>query len=613
MKRNFLISFLLILIFTTGWEFHRNYPEKQKETSTTPFGRKDLLENAYRYIYRTMDKYHDAFYVYDDGDSGGNHFIPSGWIGDVEDIKFNSFCSENPQSGSYCIKINYSAKGSRKNYWAGVYWLYPENNWGYWKGYDLTGAKEISFWARGEKGGEKAEFKVGGVNRFPDHDPKKPWQDSFGPLSTGVLKLSKEWKEYKIKISGYSLKNTIGGFCWVTNNSQNPQGCTIYIDNIRYDLSRPEDLRFIQSYKTGSSEEDKYLRNVAFTYDNSLALLAFLSRMSKEDLRRAKIIADSFLFVQNNDRYFNDGRLRNAYQSGDLQDYQTGKARLPGWWEERDKKWYEDKGFVGSSTGNLAWAMIALISYYEASGDIKYLNSAERLGDWIERNCKDERGSGGFTGGYEGWEPNQEKFLWKSTEHNLDCYVAFERLYKITSNSRWKELSRHAKKFIDSMWNEKGNFLWTGTLEDGITINKETIPLDTQTWAILALRDKKFASAVRWAEKNCYLESCPVCGAEGFDFNTDRDGVWFEGTAQMAVVYAFLGEKDNYNHAIEMIEKEHKRDIRGGINSACRDNLTTGFDWKYFRRLHTGATVWYIFAKLGINPYWDLTKGSKLQ
>ncbi|RLB08494.1 MAG: hypothetical protein DRG39_08755, partial [Deltaproteobacteria bacterium] len=67
------------------------------------------------------------------------------------------------------------------------------------------------------------------------------------------------------------------------------------------------------------------------------------------------------------------------------------------------------------------------------------------LGEWIEENCKDIRGTGGYTGGYRGWEKTannpqgQTKILSKSTEHNINVYVAFSRLYKLTGDKKWKE------------------------------------------------------------------------------------------------------------------------------------------------------------------------------
>ena len=49
-----------------------------------------------------------------------------------------------------------------------------------------------------------------------------------------------------------------------------------------------------------------------------------------------------------------------------------------------------------------------------------------------------------------------------------------------------------------------------------------------------------------------------------------------------------------------------------GIVSASCDNLTTGFDWEYFSRLHLGATAWYILAEEGYNPYWPQDSNSNV-
>ena len=57
--------------------------------------------------------------------------------------------------------------------WGGVVWQNPANNWGDKPGgWNLTGAKKLSFWARGDKGGEKVTFLFGLVGK------DKPTADS---------------------------------------------------------------------------------------------------------------------------------------------------------------------------------------------------------------------------------------------------------------------------------------------------------------------------------------------------------------------------------------------------------------------------------------------------
>ena len=149
-------------------------------------------------------------------------------MGDTSDINYEAHERTNPHSSDECIKIVYSANGNMGNRWAGIYWQYPENNWGNLPdGVDLTGCTRLTFWARGQKGGERAEFKVGGITgQYPD---------SLSLRSTDVVRLSNEWQEYSIDLTGADLSHVIGGFCWVTNADLNPSGCTIYLDDIYYE------------------------------------------------------------------------------------------------------------------------------------------------------------------------------------------------------------------------------------------------------------------------------------------------------------------------------------------------------------------------------------------
>jgi hypothetical protein len=176
-----------------------------------------------------------VFYVYLDDGSDSNHYIPSGWMGDSSDITFEKKCIVNPHSELTCIKIIYKPQGPKR--WAGVYWQDPENNWGEKAGgFNLTNFTKLVFWARGEAGGEKAEFKVGGLGRDSETGkPDKPYYDSITAVSTGVRKLKNDWQQYIIDLTGKDLSLIIGGFVWVTNKDDNPEGCTIYLDDIRFE------------------------------------------------------------------------------------------------------------------------------------------------------------------------------------------------------------------------------------------------------------------------------------------------------------------------------------------------------------------------------------------
>ncbi len=185
------------------------------------------------------------FYVYKDGDYSENHYHPTGKMGDFSDFIMDPYYRENPFSGKTCIKVVYKNSDSKKAGWAGLFWLDPQNNWGEnHGGYDLRGADKLTFWAKGEKGGEKISlFQIGGImGKYRD----------VGTKSIGPITLSDEWQQYTIYLGELSkkmivtdgdpnwilrmepLSRIIGGFCWVVNMTD-ADHITFYLDEIKYE------------------------------------------------------------------------------------------------------------------------------------------------------------------------------------------------------------------------------------------------------------------------------------------------------------------------------------------------------------------------------------------
>lgn len=135
-----------------------------------------------------------------------SRFFPSGWMGDG---KYGTrYLSVQPVSTDVygeqkmALRIVYSFGPEG---WAGLYWQYPDGNWGEQPGLSLIGARQISFLARGTAGGEVVEFKAGGIRGH--------FSDSF-EKSLGKVALTQDWKTYRIDLEGEDLGSVIGGFAW---------------------------------------------------------------------------------------------------------------------------------------------------------------------------------------------------------------------------------------------------------------------------------------------------------------------------------------------------------------------------------------------------------------
>jgi hypothetical protein len=180
-----------------------------------------------------------TFPVYTDASATTNHFTASGYMGDTGDISMNDAYKAVTHSGNTSIRVAYAAKGRGPNEcpypppckWAGVYWQEPPNNWGtnaMWadRGYDLSGYRSLLFWARADKPAT-IDFQVGGIGN--------PYGDSLKNPRVVSAKLDSQWHEYRIDLGNADLSHIIGGFAWVTNWDTNPNGCTFYLDDIRFE------------------------------------------------------------------------------------------------------------------------------------------------------------------------------------------------------------------------------------------------------------------------------------------------------------------------------------------------------------------------------------------
>ncbi|MGO8671494.1 MAG: sigma-70 family RNA polymerase sigma factor [Capsulimonadaceae bacterium] len=156
------------------------------------------------------------------GETNDVPYSPSGYIGNSSALDIDPACTDHPHSGSACMRITYKATSG----WAGVIWQDPPNDWGDLPGgYNLTGARELSFWARGATGDEVVTFTYGTIKA------DKPYHDSSSS-DLKAVQLTTDWKRYSMDLSGKDLSCIKTGFSWTAASTGAP--VTFYLDDVEY-------------------------------------------------------------------------------------------------------------------------------------------------------------------------------------------------------------------------------------------------------------------------------------------------------------------------------------------------------------------------------------------
>jgi hypothetical protein len=348
--------------------------------------------------------------------------------------------------------------------------------------------------------------------------------------------------------------------------------------------------RLVQSFTGGVLGQQGFTSSV--TYDDALVTDAYLAEGTRAGRARAEVIGDGLLYVQAHDPA-HDGRIRAAYAPSPL--------LSPGDVDATDQ---------ATLAGNMAWAGQALAQLYAATGRTAYLAGAEAIGNWVQANCHDTRGAGGYTGGE---TAGGQKIEWKSTEHNIDLYVLFTLLARETGAQGaqgaqvWSARAAWARRFIASMWDGQQHHFYVGTTPDGVTPNQAEVPEDVNSWSFLALRDPAYAASVTWIKQNLSVTAGGFSGVSACQ--ADRSGVWFEGTAHMAAALELRGDPGDGALAAKYLADIYHAQAHGpngdglGIIAASKDGLTDCAGGSYYASLHTGTTAWYILAAKKVDPF----------
>ena len=231
--------------------------------------------------------------------------------------------------------------------------------------------------------------------------------------------------------------------------------------------------RLAQSYQDNSG-----LSDIAFVYDNALAIIALLNAGEGRRPRRWVTVCCTPKRTTRPSPTAGCGRRTTRTPSSSTDGTATS-AGSTGWSAPRSAT------CPGRASPWPSWPGPPVIG--------RYKTGAVKIADWIQTNTYSTSGLGGYTfGETAGLEDH------KSTEHNIDVAAFFRLIQTLTDKRVWRDRADHAWAFVEQVWNDEDGFFWTGS-DDGSAINKlgTQFPLDAQPWSWLARRQGRVRGS-RW-------------------------------------------------------------------------------------------------------------------
>lgn len=339
------------------------------------------------------------------------------------------------------------------------------------------------------------------------------------------------------------------------------------------------------------------LQNAAFVYDNALAGIALIACGQPDQARR---IADALLLAAAHDPGFKDGRLRNAYRSGAIG---GEKIELPGYWQSQGNYWSQDPYQTGTATGNSAWAALLLLNVYDNTHERRYLDAAVAQLHWIQAHTLGTNPPA-YEGGVFGYDNAQRAQHWKATEHNIDIYAAATWAARESGDATLTQQAKVAGNFVRLMWDNTQHRFLVGTLDDGKTLSHDKSGLDAQAWPLLAFQPHP----AEWNQVWGWIDTQHRSG-DGYGFRRQPDGIWTEGTAQVAAAMQASG-KVVPDSLWQLLAAQ--RGDGGMLYATPQSRIGTDFaigptstyaDFFYYHYPHLGATAWAALAAKAWNPF----------
>ena len=312
----------------------------------------------------------------------------------------------------------------------------------------------------------------------------------------------------------------------------------------------------------GLFQSSEYSNSVSL-YDNALAILLFTAQ---NDFEKAERTLDYF-----------DARVTTELE------HEKG-----GFYQFRNK---QGENARRTWLGDNAWLLIAINNYHHYAKNQKYEVMAAALTKWI---ISLQDSDGGLWGGYD----TDGSRIHKITEGIITAFNAVKGYNTFHKNileylniNRWD-----ASDNVLTAWPENPTYNYAldlHTLGYGILEDYNTNVLE---------------NAARYTTTQ--MATISLNTITGYCFDEDKDVIWLEGTAQMAVAFSTAKKTTESQMLLAEIEKSF---ISSNLNGNAKGiPYTTNHGTSYGAGIlwdnadltpALSATIWYIFAKQDFNPF----------
>lgn len=317
-----------------------------------------------------------------------------------------------------------------------------------------------------------------------------------------------------------------------------------------------------QQQENGLLTSSDYIDFVSL-YDNALAAILYIQ--NNEQTKAEKVLD-----------FFKD-RLQSEFEMeiGGFYQFRNSAG------ENGSRRWLGDN----------AWLLIATHHYKRKFASNEYDLLSQKLEEWIRLQ---QNADGSLIGG--------------TNEDGSDIPIVTEGI--ITAFNAVPGYDDFHKNILNYLEINR----WDASLQNFMAWPENEAyvhALDVFTLSQGIFEDFPIASLIHADEKFLTSQIATVSGNEisGYCFDEDKDVIWLEGSAQMAVALQTNGSINRSNEIVAQIEKSFIQSVASenakGIPYAANHGTSYGSSilWNHADLAPAlSSTIWYQFAKMGFNP-----------